>query len=352
MRSSHKAICILLFALTSLGFVLPGHVTAAPAEATPDQAAREKEFLADPDVVVCELEKTTVSMVDLPRSHMASFIHRMKRDKKEDLKCGRMTLADRPLRIVLGERPEGEFYLYDTGTGKGPYWWGSWSLHSYHKINGKYIEFMLVEDGTKIAGRPYKGALGTIKAGKGRRDLEKAEFSGSVNQAGNVSAPIGMIKENWPSPAAECEVPVGDYTANNMTVTYDDLAIGISNNYHTNAKGQPSRSEVVYGMKVRKGKPYVLDFSNKPMVVFDQPPRSRTSFSRGREIKFAAVMIDPKLDIMIRRLDDRSVMVDKEYKDASGKVIQTLKRPKSLDPKVVITRADGEVIAEGVMPFG
>jgi hypothetical protein len=63
-------------------------------------------------------------------------------------------------------------------------------------------------------------------------------------------------------------------------------------------------------------------------------------------------MIDPKLDIMIRRLDDRSVMVDKEYKDPSGKVLHTAKRPKSLDPKVVIARANGEVVAEGVMPFG
>ena len=88
------------------------------------------------------------------------------------------------------------------------------------------------------------------------------------------------------------------------------------------------------------------------MVVFDQPPMSNTSFSRGQEIKFAAVLIDPKLDIMIRRLNDTSVKVDREYKDRDGKVIQTVKAYKSLDPKVVITRADGEVVAEGVMPFG
>jgi len=55
---------------------------------------------------------------------------------------------------------------------------------------------------------------------------------------------------------------------------------------------------------------------------------------------------------MIRRLYDTSVKVDKEYKDRDGKVIQTAKVNKSLDPKVVITRADGEVVAEGVMPFG
>jgi len=49
-----------------------------------------------------------------------------------------------------------------------------------------------------------------------------------------------------------------------------------------------------------------------------------------------AVLIDPELDIMIRRLYD------------------TGQKPRrvSLDPKVVITRADGETVAEGVMPFG
>jgi hypothetical protein len=105
-------------------------------------------------------------------------------------------------------------------------------------------------------------------------------------------------------------------------------------------------------MQVRQDKPYVLDFSNEPMVIFDQPGKDKTTFKRGDEIKFAAVLIDPKLDIMIRGLDDTSVKVDKEYKDRDGKVIHTAKISKSLDPKVVIARADDEVVAEGIMPFG
>lgn len=88
------------------------------------------------------------------------------------------------------------------------------------------------------------------------------------------------------------------------------------------------------------------------MVVFDQPPMSKTTFSRGDEIEFAAVLVDPNLDIMIRGLDDTSVKVDREYKDSDGKVTRTVKVNKSLDPNVVIARADGEIVAEGVMPFG
>jgi hypothetical protein len=204
--------------------------------------------------------------------------------------------------VLLGESPEREFFLYDVEKKFGPYWWGSWSLHSYHKIDDEFYEFMLIEDGTKIAARTYKGELGTIKVGKGGRELEKAEFNGSVHQAGNISAPIGTIEEYWTGPVSECRIPVGNYTAYLMSVIYDNLSIKISNNYHTNAQGVSKGKETVYGMKVRKDKPYVLDFSNESKVVFDQPPMSKNTFSRGEEIKFAAVLIDPKLDIMIRGL--------------------------------------------------
>ena len=55
---------------------------------------------------------------------------------------------------------------------------------------------------------------------------------------------------------------------------------------------------------------------------------------------------------MIRGLNDTSQKVEKEYKDNDGNVISTATVDKSLDPKVVIKRAGGEVVAEGVMPFG
>ncbi|MFC1792123.1 hypothetical protein ACFL3Q_00890 [Planctomycetota bacterium] len=355
-----KANFILLCLILVPSFVLTGckkktplpQEVSAPPPPSQEQIAKEKEFLSAPDVVTCKLEKTTISKLDLPKYHMASFIRRMEREKREDIKEGRITLANRPYKILLGERPKSEFFLFDIEKGFGPNWWGSWSLNSYHKIDDKFFEFMLIEDGKKIAARPYKGPLGTIKAGKGNRELEKVEFKGSLRQKDSVSVPVGTTEERWPEAVTECIIPVGDYTPYIIQVTYDNLNIDISDNYHTNAQGQPSHKDTVYGMQVREDKPYVLDFSNEPMVIFDQPPMSQTSFSRSQEIIFAAVLIDPNLDIMIRGLEDTSVKVDKEYKDAEGKVIQTMKVDKSLDPNVVIARAGGEVIAEGVMPFG
>ncbi|MBN2182471.1 MAG: hypothetical protein JW715_11210 [Sedimentisphaerales bacterium] len=318
-----------------------------------NETSKEKDFLSGPDAVTCNLEETTISKLNLEKNDWPSFVRRMERENRKDLKQGRLTLANRPFMVLLGERPEREFFLYDIEKKFGPYWWGSWSLYSYHKIDDKFYEFKLIDNGKKIAARPYKGEIGTIKVGKGGRELEKTEFKGSVNQKANVAAPIGTIKEQWPEAVTEYQIPTGDYTAYLMDVIYDNLAITISNNYHTNAQGQSrGDKEIVYGMQVRKDNPFVLDFSNKPMVVFDQPPKDKTTFSRGEVIQFAAVLIDPKLDIMIRRLNDTSVKVDRELKDSDGKVIDTVKVDKSLDPKVVIARADGEIVAEGVMPFG
>lgn len=207
---------------------------------------------------------------------------------------------------------------------------------------------MLIENSTKIAARPYKGPLGTIKIGKDGRELEKIEFSGSLKKEDYVAVPVGAItKENWPDAVTECAIPVGDYTTSSMYITYDNLLIEISNNPYPNAQDRPSRKDVVYSIHVRQDKPYVSDFSNEPIVIFNQPSMSQTTFSCGHEINFAAVLIDPKLDILIRRLCDTTLQVEKVTPDGHKYMSY-----KSFDPNVVITRADGEVISEGIMPFG
>jgi hypothetical protein len=142
-----------------------------PSRATQSRLAMEKEFLSDPNVVVCKLEETAISRLDLPERHLASFIHRMERESRKDVAQSEITLANRKYRIVLGDTPEREFYVYDIEKEFGPYWWGSWSIHSYHKLDGSFFEFMLVDGDRKIAARPYKGKLGTIKIGKGGREI-------------------------------------------------------------------------------------------------------------------------------------------------------------------------------------
>jgi hypothetical protein len=312
-----------------------------------DPSARVKDFLGDPNVVTAALVTKEASQLVLPGGRRSPVLARLQQERTGTVKEGELTLARRPFRVFLGPQLEREFCLYDVQKGYAPYWWGSWSLHSYHKIDDQFYEFVLLEDGARIAARPYRGPLGTIKVGKGNRTLDKVEFNGSVFQKGHVAAPIGTVKDYWTGPVTECRVPVGDYTPYLMTVTYDNLVIEISNNYYAGAQGQPQGREPVYGMSVRADRPYVLDFSNAPVIIFDELNKEGTFFRRGAEVKFAAVLVDPKLDIMIRGLDDTAVQVEEKQPDGS-----TFKRPKSLAPKIVIARANGEVVAQDIMPFG
>jgi hypothetical protein len=111
-----------------------------------------------------------------------------------------------------------------------------------------------------------------------------------------------------------------------------------------------SRRPPRYTIPIREDRPFVLDFRGKPEVLFASPAR-RTRVRPGGKIDVAAVLVDPGLDIMIRRLDDSRDTVEQEFTTPDGKK-RTWKRPRSLDPKVTITRSDGTPVAEGVMPFG
>ncbi len=103
----------------------------------------------------------------------------------------------------------------------------------------------------------------------------------------------------------------------------------------------------VYPISIRKDKPFVLDFSNKPDVMFASPARDQR-VKLGESLEVKAVLVDPKLDMMIRNLDDTT---RKQTKGADGQPVN-YQRPLSLDPQVIIARANGEKVAEGVMPFG
>jgi hypothetical protein len=94
-------------------------------------------------------------------------------------------------------------------------------------------------------------------------------------------------------------------------------------------------------MTVRKDKPFILDFSSKPAVMFTSPPKD-LRVKAGEKLRVEAVLIDPVLDIMIRGLKDTT------RKEKTGWGETDL----SLDPGVVISRADGEIVAQGEMPFG
>ncbi|MGA3143719.1 MAG: hypothetical protein ABSF10_11980 [Verrucomicrobiota bacterium] len=226
-------------------------------------------------------------------------------------------------------------------------WWGGDRISAIHKMNGRFFSFSATQDG-ELTVRPYSGDLGTFEIGPGTRKLTNFGVSGSF-EARDWAVPVGGdIKDGRPVEVSRCQVPVGDYLPEFLTLQFGRLRIQLSQNYHSEGKRQNRTGRPdVYGITIRKDRPYVLDFSNQPDVMFTSPTNSQR-VKPGDTLMVAAVLVDPKLDIMIRRLDDTS---HKQTKDAEGKPLH-YEQNLSLDPKVIIMRANGEKVAEGVMPFG
>ncbi len=235
------------------------------------------------------------------------------------------------------DQPGAGFYVVPKGEPKNPpRWWGGDSLMAMHVIGGKYYRFSTTPIGDKLFVKPYDGALGTFEIGTDGRDVKQFSMYGSLRSEDTAAAVGGELQKGWPKPAQTCQVPLGDYLPSYLRITFGRLSIFLSDNYHSDGRPGGRTGKKIYGIKIQKDQPYVFDLSNKPEVLFASPAKDKR-IKLGEQLLVKAVLIDPNLDIMIRGLDD---ITRKQRKTAS------------LDPKVVIKRANGEKVADGVMPFG
>jgi hypothetical protein len=263
---------------------------------------------------------------------------------------GRIVIGGREYDVILAQphriagrfdRPTTATYLSPAGN-EGPResWWGADSLGAYRLSEGRYYTLSATPLGDKLTVKPYEGDLGIFKVGAGGREIKEMTMSGSLQSATSAVA-IGRgkgDKDPTLEPVGEARIPAGDYTANYLTVRYGPLKLGLSNNYHSDGKPRDGERERKFNMSIRKDRPYVLDFTDKPDVCFASPAKDAT-FHPGEKISVKAVLVDPGLDIMIRGLDDTR---EKESNRSF----------KSLDPLVTITNSAGETVSEGKMPFG
>ena len=271
---------------------------------------------------------------------------------------GRIQLAGKEYNVTLGHQyivagwfdtPWTALHLTPPGSRSNYTWWGGDRLTGMQKMDGVFYQLAAAPAGDKLMVRRYEGPLGTFRIGAGGRQLEVMEASGSL-WSPKAALPVGEVtEEGWPKPAQECRLPVGDYTANLMTVNLGKLRLEISNNYHADGKprGMTDRPPVC-GIAIRENAPFVLDFSHKPAVLFASPARDQR-LKVGAELMVKAVLIDPVLGIMIRGLEDTTRKHRETGPDGQPRSYET---NVSLDPNVVITRANGEKVAQGVMPFG
>jgi hypothetical protein len=227
-------------------------------------------------------------------------------------------------------------------------WSGGNRLTAAHKVEGNFFTFSASPMGDQLVVRPYQGDLGIFGIGPGGRSLGTLTVSGSLRSKDRAVPVGGEIADGLPRPARQCQIPVGDYLPSLVTIRLGRLHIEVSENYHSDGRpGDRGGRPPVYGITVRKDQPFVLDFSNRPDVMFAAPaiaPRVRL----GDMLQVKAVLVDPKLDIMIRGLEDTA---RKQTRTADGRPLG-YGRNLPLDPNVIITRATGEKVAVGVMPFG
>jgi hypothetical protein len=227
-------------------------------------------------------------------------------------------------------------------------WWGGDRLIAAHKVKGRFYTFSASPTGDQLTVRPYRSDLGKFEIGPGGRKLDKLTVLGSLEGEERNVAVGGEVTDGSPEAARSCQLPAGDYRPNYIHIQFGRLSIGASYNYHSDGKPRERGDRAaVYGIAIRQNKPFVLDFSNKPDVMFASPAKDQR-VKLGDSLEVKAVLVDPKLDMMIRDLDDTT---RKQTKDANGNPLN-YERNLSLDPQVIITRADGEKVAEGVMPFG
>ena len=273
-------------------------------------------------------------------------------------------------------------------------WWGSDRLRAIHKIKGTYYCFSATPAGDKLFVRPYDGDSGKFRIGSGWRLVFNKKMSGSLISKDKALAVGKDLENDWPKETRSCRLPVGDYLPAMLNIKLGPLRLNISDNYHSDGKPRDKGgSPPVYGIKIRKDKPFVLNFSNKPDVIFASPAAD-LHLKPGDNLDVKAVLVDPELDIMIRGLKAKPSYADspllvklsiiililpgllwlllpklrRRYRflpliSTLGVValiacliILLVLGPKAgyneIVPRVLVSRTNGEKVAEGSMPFG
>jgi hypothetical protein len=232
------------------------------------------------------------------------------------------------------DHPATGLLLFDKGRFEGRplslWYWGG-QLKSTHRKEDTFYCFSAAPNGDKLFVSPYRGPFGTLEIKPGGRNVRRVSLRGSLGSKDLALSLAERLERPMPVLSDAYRLPVGDYAPLDLSFSYDTLNCMVLRNAHVDGlpRGRPQTGPGVYPIQIRADKPFVLDFSGKPEVLFALPARDHR-VARGGSLEVKAVLIDPALDIMFRLIRQQS----------------------QLDPRVAIQRADGEIVAQGVMPFG
>jgi len=219
-------------------------------------------------------------------------------------------------------------------------------------LGGRYYGFSCTPAVDRLVVRPYDGPLGTLELGPGGRDTRKLQMAGALCAPGFIVTTGSPFDERSPFQGVRhCEIPVGDYCAGYLTVEMDRVRFSISNNPFPDASGRTRiGKDLIRGITIRADKPFVLDFSHRPVVMFNRPA-GNDPVTRGSAVRIEAILVEPVLNTVMRDLADLTRSETKLYTTPQGKEA-TYEGAPALHPRVTIARADGEIVSQGIMPFG
>ena len=254
---------------------------------------------------------------------------------------GRIRIAGQPYEALLAQaslisgrfdRPFTTLFLTPPGsTERYVGFWGRDRLGWLRYVGGRHYCISATPEGDTLTVRPYRGDYGVFEIGAGGRDITKLSARGTLVSETHGAA-LGKPSDGKHRRARRSLVPTGDYLPAYVSIEYGQLRISLSHNHHADGEywggmGLPE----VYGIKIRKDKPYVLDFSNEPDVMFASPAKN-TRLRLAEELDVKAILFDPVLNIMICSL-------------------RSFRENRHLEPTASIRDSSGRRVAEGKMPF-
>jgi len=228
--------------------------------------------------------------------------------------------------------------------------WKPIPLNTMHQTNGDYCTVSFNPSGSKVTVSPYRGKFGQLEIGARGRDIDKLGVVGSLRSKEQMMVPLGKPDYFYTAERPkQCRLPEGDYQASYITVDYGSVTARLSGSSY-NASGQRT-TNIPFGIKIREGKPFVLDFASQPTVVFTGPTKGHV-YHPGDRVSIRALMLETELGMMLRGLYDTTQETGtRSATDEHGKSVK-VPRYTSLHPTVSITDSSGKEVANGTMPFG
>ena len=274
---------------------------------------------------------------------------------------GQVRIGEASYEAVLGhthglsarfDRPTTGLYLISLVPGAEPgHWPGGDELRTMHHVGEALCRFAATPAGDQLIARPCRGETGLFEVGPGGRDVAETLACGYLRSEDAV-VPVGRPQEGLPElrMARQARVPVGDYAAGFIDVVLGSLSISVSDRgYSTVDTGEPQGESAAPAIRIRREKPFVLDFSIKPTLVFIKPAEG-ARFRPGQPIEVNAALLDPVLNLLIRRIADRTRKVERRVALPDGTLSA---RMEYADVNATVTLSDsaGSPVATTVMPF-